>query len=263
MQRLPFTFASFVMLLVSLLSSSAQGADTLKIAVAPWYFPVIFEADGGKIQGIDADLVQLIAEKTGMKVEFRVMPRESIGAAVANGEADLGLSAIESRSYLRDYNVTSFDHGKISLVDYYEVPAHFVVRKEEIKDVTGLKGRFVASLAYTTSRITLSEWQSAGLVGKVFGFENEKVLVNTFKLNRVQSVLVSLPAAHELTANSGGAWRSFAATVNGKAIREPIGLILPVDPADAARGKKIAQAIEAVRSSGKIAEIAAKWIDNP
>lgn len=262
MQRLPFIIASLVTLLVSSLSV-AQGADTLKVAVSPWYYPVIFEGDDKKIQGIDADLVQAIAETLGKKVEFRAMARNNIGAAVAAGDVDIGMSSIESRSYLRDYNTAPFDHKKIRMVDYFELPAFFVVRKEETKDVSSLKGKFVASLSYTASREILSSWQSSNLVGKVFGFENEDIMVNSFKLKRVQGVLVTLPTANELIAKSGGTWTSFPAAAKGKKISEPIALILPTKPADPSRGKKIAEAVERFLASGKVKAIASKWIDNP
>lgn len=244
-------------------SASALAAGTLKVAVAPWYFPVIFKSDKGETQGIDYDVAQAIGKTLGMKVEFKEIPREKIGAAVAAGDVDIGLGAIEAKSYMRGYASAHVDHKMIKLVEYFDVPTAFVVREPDMEKEEKLAGRFIGTLSYTAGRLELSEWAKVGMVGRVFGFESDEVLINTLKLKRVHGILVSLPTAHQLAATSEGQWRVVRATAKGKTIREPLAIVLPANPADKAKAKKVNDAIEDFKKSGKISKIAAYWIEKP
>ena len=254
-------FLTSILFFASLFSLQAHAADTLKVAISPWYFPVVFENSEGNTVGIDIDVANLIAKKVGANIEFIVMPREKIGAAVAQGNADLGISAIEERSYLRGNASAHVDSSKIKLVPYYDVPAVFVVRDKNIDSLEKLKSKNIGTLSYFASRSTLADWSKSGLVGKTFGLESEIVLTNNLKLNRLDGILVTLPTALELIAKSNGSWHKLELKDPKKFIREPLAIVLPTEKSD--RQKKISDVLDEIRESKKLSEISAKWIDLP
>ena len=69
--------------------------------------PFEYAGEGGQVEGVDADIAAAIAEKLGVKVKIDNVEFKSALAAVANGQADIGVAGItitEERKCSHTYN---------------------------------------------------------------------------------------------------------------------------------------------------------------
>ncbi len=244
-----------------LLSTQALAVEPLKVGISPWYFPVAFENKDGKHNGVDVDVVEAIAQRLGTTVIYHNMPREKIGEAVVNGTVDIGIGAIEEKSYLRGYDNAKIDPAKIKMVPYYNVPMAFVVRDSKLKTIDDLKSKTVGTLAFFSSRADLAAWNKKGAIGKILGLEHQTVLLGNLEKKHVESIMVTLPTALDLAAKSKDSLYVVKFTDSKTALREPLALIKPATTD--AKSKKIADAIESFVKSKEIDAIAKKWLEVP
>ena len=149
----------------------------------------------------------------------------------------------------------------IKMVTYYSVPMAFVVRDLQLKTIESLKGKSVGTLAFFATRTDLAEWNKKGSIGKIFGLENDGVLVGNLTKKRVDTIMVALPTALQLAAKSENAWQVVKFTDSKTALREPLALIK--SSAIDANSKKIAEAVDSFVKSKEIDEIAKKWLEVP
>ena len=242
--------------------AATEHSKTIKVAVSPWYYPILFEDKARKSPaGLEVEVAESIAKRLGLKVHYVVMARDQIGAAVAAGKADIGMGAIESRSYLRGDAIVFVDPKAVKLIDYYNVPTVFVMRESGIKKIEDFKQKKVATFSFSAARESLAAWKEKKLVATVFGFETEKVLVKTLKQGRVSGILVTMPLAHELVAASKGKWHKFTLSDSALAIKEPLAIVIPT--ASTERSKAIEAAIEAFRASKEIDTMAKRFNLSP
>lgn len=79
-------------LCISVLSATAN--DQIRVAINPDAKPFKYLDEDGKFAGIDAEVMNAIAESEGLDVEYVEMSFEDILDAVANCEVDAAISAI-------------------------------------------------------------------------------------------------------------------------------------------------------------------------
>ncbi|MEE1239735.1 MAG: transporter substrate-binding domain-containing protein [Acutalibacteraceae bacterium] len=87
----------------------------LIIAISPDYEPFEYEANG-EIVGFDIDLINLIADGIGYNIEYKECEFDSIIMCVAEGEADLGISAIS----INDTRLQSVDFTDVYVTETIE-----------------------------------------------------------------------------------------------------------------------------------------------
>jgi ABC-type amino acid transport substrate-binding protein len=248
-------------LLLLLFSAQALAAEPLKVGISPWYFPVAFENKDGKHNGVDVDVVEAIAHHLGTTVLYHNIPREKIGEAVANGTVDIGIGAIEEKSYLRGYDNAKIDSAKIKMVPYYSVPMAFVVRDPKLKVIGDLKNKTVGTLAFFASRTDLAAMNKKGAIGKILGLEHPTVLLGNLEKKHVETIMVTLPTALDLAEKSKNSLYVVKFTDSKTALREPLALIK--SSATDAKTKKISDAVESFVKSKEIDKIAKKWLEVP
>lgn len=251
----------YVSLFLVLLTTQAFSAEPLKVGISPWYFPVAFENKDGKHNGVDVDVVEAIAHRLGTTVFYHNIPREKIGEAVANGTVDIGIGAIEEKSYFRGYDNAKVDPAKIKMVPYYNVPMAFVVRDPKLKTINDLKSKTVATFAFFASRPDLAAWNKKGAIGKILGLEHQNVLLGNLEKKHVDSIMVTLPTALDIAAKSKDSLHVVKFTDSKAALREPLALIR--SSATDAKSKKVAEAVDSFVKSKEIDAIAKKWLEVP
>lgn len=104
----------------------------IKVATSPDYAPFGFhtEIDGkDQIVGADIDLMEAIADKMNVKVEWMDMSFNNVLAATKQGKADVAISAIS----VTDEREKSFDFTD----NYYTSPQAVVIRKADADKFTG------------------------------------------------------------------------------------------------------------------------------
>jgi polar amino acid transport system substrate-binding protein len=73
--------------------SAAPRVKPLRVAVAPFYPPIVFEQEG-EIMGVEAELAADVGAQLGRPIEFVRMTRQELIPAVEDGEVDIAMSGI-------------------------------------------------------------------------------------------------------------------------------------------------------------------------
>lgn len=147
-------FLSFGLFLVFVLSacSSDNSTKTLRVVTNANFPPYEYIGDGQYI-GIDIELAKQIADELNMKTEIQNIDFSSIISTVANGQADVGISAL---------TVTEDRNKIINFSNSYATSKQVIIVKEDspIKSLddlyTGVNYRVGAQLA-TTGAIYFGE----------------------------------------------------------------------------------------------------------
>lgn len=79
----------------------------LRVGTNPEFKPFEYVGEGGKTEGFDIDLMNMIGEELGYKVEWKTMSFDGLIPAMKNGELDAiiaGMSITEERSQAVDFS---------------------------------------------------------------------------------------------------------------------------------------------------------------
>ncbi|MGX7203974.1 transporter substrate-binding domain-containing protein [Enterococcus pingfangensis] len=111
-----------------------QEKDVIKVATSPDYAPFGFHTtiDGkDKIVGADIEMMEAIAKKMDVKVDWVDMSFNAVLAAAKEGKADIAVSAISATSEREK----SFDFT----TDYYTSPQVIVINKQSADQFTSIE----------------------------------------------------------------------------------------------------------------------------
>lgn len=130
-------------------STAAEGAKKVSVAVINDYPPFEFKKDGA-LTGFDIELVEAIAEKENLEVEWKEMKFDGIIPALQANQVDAAISAITIRP------------DRAEVVDfttpYYKSGLSLVVKKDSpIKKLEDLKGKTIVAKQGTTGLTKANE----------------------------------------------------------------------------------------------------------
>lgn len=94
-------------MIIVLCSALTAAADPIKVAINPDTKPFKYLDENGEFAGIDADVINSIAEAEGLEIEFVEMEFDEIMDAVASCEVDAAISALtktENRSMMVSFS---------------------------------------------------------------------------------------------------------------------------------------------------------------
>lgn len=94
-------------MIIVLCSALTAAADPIKVAINPDTKPFKYLDENGEFAGIDADVINSIAEAEGLEIEFVEMEFDEIMDAVASCEVDAAISALtktENRSKMVSFS---------------------------------------------------------------------------------------------------------------------------------------------------------------
>ena len=245
---------------IGLLSAPAFGADAKKstalervkkagklvVAIDPTYPPMEFEGTGQKVDGFDVDFINEVAQRLGVKVEFKVMNWDGILAGLKSRRYDLIISSM---------NVTPDRAKEADFVEYFKMSQVFVTKKGQlIKKKEDLVGKVLAVQADTTSHTWAEKEQKAGLKVKE---------VKAYKL--ATDAFAAVKAGHaEVTVMDEPVGRYYAKQdpqtfeVTGEAIAaEPVGIAFHKDDKDLTDA--VAKAVGEIRTDGTYKKLSTKW----
>ncbi|KGR82816.1 basic amino acid ABC transporter substrate-binding protein [Lysinibacillus odysseyi] len=139
--------AAASMLLAACGSDDSTGADgEIKKLVAgteATFAPFEYMDDSGKIIGIDSEIVDAIAEETGIEIEMKHVGWDPMLEQVKNGEIEMGASGIT----INDKRKKVYDFTE----PYYEANLVMVVKEgSDVKSLADLKGKKVSVQINTT-----------------------------------------------------------------------------------------------------------------
>lgn len=151
MKRKALIFVTVLLVLAVALSACAKQTGAVKVATDATFNPFEYTDENNNLVGFDIDLMNEIAKKAGIEIEWVNVPFDSVLAGLSECQYDIGIAAI---------SIT--DDRKASMLfsePYLDAGLIVVVNKENttIKGLEDLKGLTVAAQLGTTGEITAKE----------------------------------------------------------------------------------------------------------
>jgi polar amino acid transport system substrate-binding protein len=258
--------AATAALLLAACTPAAEGADPAaeespyvtegKLTIAtgePAYFPYVIDDDPTTGEGFEAAIAYAVAEELGFAPEDVVWVRTGFEAAIQPGPKDFDFN-------LQQYTITDERAANVDFSSpYYSTPqAVITVESSPAAGATSLAdlGDYLIGAATGTTSFTAIEEQIAPAAGaQAFNTNDDAVLA--LQNGTVDAIVVDLPTAFFLTAVvlDGGVLLGQLPADAG--VSDDWGLVLEKD---SPLTPLVTAAVDALRDSGRLDEIAAQWL---
>lgn len=226
--------------------SAAQDNDTLRVGMSGGYFPFTF-VQQDKLQGFEVDVMNAVAEETGMNVEYVTMSFSGLIGALNSGRID----TVANQITITPEREAAF----VFTQPYVYDGAQVVVKKGNEDSISGpedLRGRVVAVNLGSNFEQLLRELPYAAEIDiRTYesNIEQDTALgrVDAFVMDRVSSAQVIQKSPLPLAL----AGQPFSEIRNALPFRD--------DEAGRAQRDKVDAALTALREKGTLAEISQTW----
>jgi polar amino acid transport system substrate-binding protein len=259
MKRLNFWFALVVVM--SLLLSACGGASgdnqlekikkagVIKVGTSADYPPFEYIDESGKKAGFDIDLMEEIAKRLGVKIEWVDMPFDSLIAGVQEGKIDISISAFnytEERDKVVDFSEAYYD-GE----DAFAVADGFTGSINAPEDVAAYK---VGVQTGTTQDEWLSGLVEEGILpeSNLFRYDRADQVALDLKNGRIDVMMADAIPAQALAAQLGGLKIVFVGIVSSG----PMNIVIPEGVSELAQA--INEIIKQLKAEGFIDGLAIK-----
>ena len=177
-------------LVMALSLTAAVAEDVIIVATNPEFEPFEY-VEGDDIVGYDIDMINAIAQKAGITIEFEPMDFDAITSAVATNPNTIGVSGI-SITDERKLNV-NFSTGYINagLVVIMKADSNYAT-------VEDLKGKLIGVQLGTTSDFAAEEITGASNVSQYKTFLNA---IMDLQGNKLDAVIVDKPVGQAIMAS--------------------------------------------------------------
>ncbi|WP_228098192.1 basic amino acid ABC transporter substrate-binding protein [Chitinilyticum piscinae] len=157
-----------LLLAASLLGTSAVAAEkTLTAGTDATFAPFEMLNEKREIIGFDAELIQAIAAKAGLKVKLVNTPWEGLFAGLANGERDLVIAAVTitpERKQTMDFSEPYFEAKQLLVVPASsKITSLAELKGRKIGVQTGTTGDSVAQKAFGKTSPNIRRYESIPL----------------------------------------------------------------------------------------------------
>ena len=146
--------AAVTILSLLMLFSCAKKEESAKVYVfatdATWP-PLEYIDESGNLTGFEVELVPMICEKVGVKMEAKNIPWDTIFAGLANGQYDgggSGVSVTEDRKKTMDFSTPILQAGQVMIVR----------NDSKVKGAEDMKGLRVGVQIGTTGDLVLDDY---------------------------------------------------------------------------------------------------------
>ena len=146
--------AAVTLLSLLMLFSCAKKEESAKVYVfatdATWP-PLEYIDESGNLTGFEVELVPMIGEKVGVKMEAKNIPWDTIFAGLANGQYDgvaSGVSVTEDRKKTMDFSTPILQAGQVMIVR----------NDSKVKGAEDMKGLRVGVQIGTTGDLVLDDY---------------------------------------------------------------------------------------------------------
>ncbi|MGN0171264.1 MAG: basic amino acid ABC transporter substrate-binding protein [Acutalibacteraceae bacterium] len=150
-------------------------------------FPPFEYEEGGAVVGLDADMMQAVADKLGLTLEIKNMGFDSLPSALSATEIDCiaaGLTVNPDREETMD-----FTDG------YYTASQTIIVKKDStVKVADDLKDLKIGVQSGTTGQFTAEEYTDAA---NVIGYQNGALAVEALLNDQCEAVIIDNNPAKE------------------------------------------------------------------
>ena len=228
--------------------AAAQESETLRVGMSGGYFPFTFVRQD-ELQGFEVDVMNAIAEETGLDIEFETMSFSGLVGALEAGRIDTIANQI---------TITPDREAKFLFTQPYVIDGAQVVTREgndEIESVEDLRGKTVAVNLGSNFEQLLRDLPYADEIDiRTYdsNIEQDTALgrVDAFVMDRVSSaqVIAESPLPLELAGPPFSEIRNalpFRDDEEGRALRD-----------------QVDSALTALKEDGTLVEISRKWFDS-
>ena len=220
----------------------------LRVAVDTTYPPMEFQADDGKIIGLDVDIAREIAKVMKVEVEFIIMPWDGILAGLQSNRYDIIMSSM---------NITAERSQQVNFVPYIMMGQVFVVKKNAspIKSEKELAGKVIAVQADTTSFTAVENFKKSGIaIKEIKAFKGATESFSALKSNQAEVIVIDEAVG---LYYAGLDQKSFQ--VSGEAMKpEPIGIA--VKKSDKKLLLAIQAAVKTIKDNGIFTKVYKQWL---
>lgn len=222
-------------------SEETEEKDTLVMATNA-EFPPYEYYEGEEIVGIDAEIAAAVAGELGMELKIEDMAFDSIIAAVTSGKADIGAAGM---------TVTPEREESVSFTDTYARATQVIIVKEgsEVASPDDLVGKTVGVQLGTTGDIYAEDIENATVERYNKGFEAVQALTQ----DKIDAVVIDGEPAKEFVADAEG-----LKILDEAFTEEEYAIAVAKDNEELLN--QINDALAALKESGKLDEIVAKYI---
>lgn len=154
--------------------ASGASAETLTVGAYAANPPWEVKTETGEYEGFEIDLVNAIAEKLGVEVEFQDLGFQALFAATASGRIDAAISSITiTNERLQNQDFTQ---------GYYDADLGIGARSDgEVKTLEDLRGKTIGVLATSTGDQWAQANQEETGIADIRSYPtNEAMLLDTF-----------------------------------------------------------------------------------
>lgn len=218
----------------------------------PAYYPWVLDDTPESGEGFESAIAYAVAEELGFAPEDVVWVRTTFEEAIQPGPKNFDFN-------LQQYSITEERKASVDFSSPYYNTAQTVITiagsaAEGVTDLAGLKGLIIGAQTGTTSLKAIEDIIQPSAGAQVFNSNDDAkaALAN----GQVDAIVVDLPTAFYLTAVEleGGI---ILGQLEGAEAGDSFGLVLDKDsPLTAA----VTAAVDALRDSGRLAEIEKEWL---
>jgi len=166
--------------------AGAASAETLTVGVYPANPPWEVKQPDGSFEGFEVDLVNAIAEKLGVDVEFQDTGFQALFAATSSGRIDMAISSITiTNDRLQNQDFTQ---------GYYDADLALGMKEGTgVSTLADLEGKAVGVLSTSTG----DKWAQAHgeeyKLGPIRGYDTNTQMLLDAQNGRVAAVITDLP----------------------------------------------------------------------
>lgn len=231
------------LVVIALLTLSVKVFDTrqeVHVAVVPAFAPFTYEDKNAKLTGFDIELMNILAEKSGVKVRYEAVALESIFEAVSSGTVDAAVCSL---------SVTPERQKNVSFTKpYIETGGLALLTRRG--DSPELKGKIVGVPVGSTSETFAGNAQQAA---KVQAFQSNKDMINAFNQGWIDAIVLD-----KLMLEHYVAQREIQPAVTMQSInREEYAIAF--SGKNKAIGEKLNKALAEMKQNGELEALYEKW----
>lgn len=237
-------------LVIGMLTLSVKVFDTrpeIHVGVVPSFAPFAYEDQSGKLTGFDIELMNIIAEKSGMKVSYRATSLESVFDAVSNDYVDAAicsLSVTAQREQSVNFTKPYIETGGLALL---------IKPGQSISDVKNLTGKVVGVPQGSTSEAFIHNVSN----GKVQVFESNADMVKAFNQGWVDAIVFDKLILEHFMAQK---------IINQPAVMQDLkqeNYAIAFSGKNKAMGEKFNKVLAEMKKNGELDSLYQKWFNHP
>jgi polar amino acid transport system substrate-binding protein len=224
-------------------NASAGEMPTYIVGTEAQFPPFEIVDSSGNVVGFDVDLMNVIAEDQGFKVQYLDQDFAGLIPALQTGNIDIiasGMTITEEREQEVDFSEPYITAGLALAVP---------INNEEIQSVDDLQGKTVAVQTGSTGFMKAEELKEAGVIAEIKDFPHVNEAIEELKIGGADAMINDLPVTEAFIAAQPGVIKIVGEPLNS----ESYGFAVRTGNTELLQ--KINAGLENVKASGKYDEL--------